>query len=129
MSKTNRLEGLNKLNDINFKVLVYFPLIYILTFLVLATWARAERQEIPDLYILSIAVILFLIQVVMFIKDRNYLKKNNAYCPAWLWIIIFPVYVYKRQDHNFLSKSYFFASLVFFIIEKLFNAYLKSQGL
>lgn len=51
--------------------------------------------------------ISILINLFLFIRDRNYLKESGAFVPHWGWFFITPVYIYKRQNRNGLSKKYF----------------------
>lgn len=116
----NQLKALEKLNNPGFKLLILLPLISFIGSLVLV---RAEFS-FKVIYIFNLALIL--LQILLFVKDRQFLRKKQAFCPAWEWFILFPVYVYKRQSNNFLNLNYFYLSLLFFILNAVIGAYAKT---
>ncbi|MCU4491827.1 hypothetical protein KTI63_04995 [Acinetobacter guillouiae] len=116
----NKLKELEKLNSINFKILVLSPLIFILGNFGL----YLAGVEFSQIYIFNI--ILVGLQAIMFVQDRRFLKAKSAYCPAWEWFILFPIYVFKRQKNNFLTLSYFYISAVAFIGNIIIAAFIKT---
>ena len=116
----NHLKELEKLNTIEFKLLIFIPLISFIGVFIL------RKTGFDFKYIYIFYLILVIIQITIFIRDRQFLKQKLAYIPAWEWFILFPIYVYKRQKNNFLELGYFYLSLLFYIINVVFTAYLKN---
>ncbi|CAM4228693.1 hypothetical protein F901_02317 [Acinetobacter dispersus] len=116
----NQLKELEKLNNPSFKLLIFLPLISFIGSLLLAK----SGFDFKVIYIFYLAVVV--LQIIIFIQDRKFLKEKHAFCPAWEWFILFPVYVYKRQRNNFLNLTYFYISLLFFILNAVISAYVKT---
>ncbi|ENX33558.1 hypothetical protein F889_02219 [Acinetobacter colistiniresistens] len=116
----NNLQELEKLNNLSFKLLIFLPLINFIGSLLLAK-AGFSFQVIYIFYLASV-----ILQIIIFIKDRKFLQEKHAFCPAWEWFILFPVYVYKRQRNNFLNLNYFYISLILFICNAVITTYLKN---
>ncbi len=115
----NNLKELEKLNTMGFKLLVFLPLVGFIGGILAKT--GFDFNVIYSFYLISIVL-----QIILFIQDRKFLKEKLAYCPAWEWFILFPVYVYKRQKNNFLELGYFYITMIFSIITIIFSAYLKT---
>ena len=77
----NALKELEKLNNLSFKLLILLPLICILGNFGL----YLTGFEFSQIYIFNI--ILVVLQVILFIQDRKFLKAKLAYCPAWEWFV------------------------------------------
>ncbi|CAI3125417.1 hypothetical protein MWMV2_MWMV2_01296 [Acinetobacter oleivorans] len=118
--KMNNLKELEKLNNLSFKLLIFLPLINFIGSLALV------KIEFGFDVIYIFNLVLILLQIFIFVRDRQFLKKNQAFCPAWEWFVLFPVYVYKRQRNNFLNLNYFYISLLFFILNAVINAYART---
>lgn len=116
----NKLKALEQLNNINFKLLVFSQLVYVLGLIGLVN-AGFEFHQIN-----IFSSIFILVQILMFIQDRKLLKAKLAYCPALAWFIIFPVYVYKRQNNNFLDLGYFYISVLSYVASIGVTAYIKN---
>ena len=116
----NSLKELEKLNTISFKLLIFLPFINFIGSIVLAKIGFGFNI----IYIFNLVVII--LKIMIFVQDRKFLKEKQAYCPAWEWFILFPVYVYKRQKNNFLELRYFYISIIFFIINAVIAAYVKN---
>ncbi|MCT9978156.1 hypothetical protein M2R48_07445 [Acinetobacter sp. I-MWF] len=114
------LKELEKINNINFKLLVLSPFVYIFGNIGL----HLTGFDFIQIYIFNI--ILVGLQAIMFIKDRKFLKAKSAYCPAWEWFILFPIYVFKRQKNNFLNLNYFYISVVIFVVNIIIAAYIRN---
>lgn len=90
------------LNDSNFKLLVFLPLIYVILNFTLAfvyfsmNYGDINQNTVESIDSLSL-VVAVIFSIVMFRRDLSFLRENNAYCPSWGWYFIFPVYIYKRQ--------------------------------
>ena len=113
------------LNDSNFKLLVFLPLIYVILNFTLAfvyfsmNYGDINRNTVESIDSLSlVAAVIF--SIVMFRRDLSFFRENNAYCPSWGWYFIFPVYVYLRQKKNNLGLKYFWIYMIStFIVTKL----------
>lgn len=116
----NQLKELEKLNSPIFKLLIFLPLISFIGSLLLAK----SGFDFKVIYIFYLAVVV--LQIIIFIQDRKFLKEKHAFCPAWEWFILFPVYVYKRQRNNFLDLNYFYICLILFVLNTVITAYLKN---
>ena len=87
----NALKELEKLNNLSFKLLILLPLICIFGNFGL----YLTGFEFSQIYIFNI--ILVVLQVILFVQDRKFLKAKLAYCPAWEWFVLFPVYIYLKD--------------------------------
>ena len=116
----NALKELEKLNSLSSKLSILLPLICIFGNFGL----YLIRFEFSQIYIFNI--ILVVLQVILFVQDRKFLKAKLAYYPAWEWFVLFPVYVFKRQKNNFLSMNYFYISIVIYIVNIILTAYIKN---
>ena len=105
------------LNDSNFKLLVFLPLIYVILNFTLAfvyfsmNYGDINQNTVESIDSLSL-VVAVIFSIVMFRRDLSFLRGNNAYCPSWGWYFIFPVYIYKRQKNNNLGMFYFWVYLI-----------------
>ena len=116
----NQFKELEKLNNPSFKLLIFLPLLSFIGSLLLAK----SGFDFKVVYIFYLAVVV--LQIIIFIQDRKFLKEKHAFCPAWEWFILFPIYVYKRQRNNFLDLSYFYICLILFVLNAVITAYLKN---
>lgn len=100
------------LNDSNFKVMVFLPL---LATIANCGWAYVKLSandwsvsaEDADFIDNTTKLLSFLLYIFLFTSDLKLLRSKDAYCPAWGWFFIPPVYFYKRQKHNSLGLSFF----------------------
>lgn len=113
------------LNDMNFKLMVYLSLIFVL---INVTWLVVSLV-INNGYISTVngkgidsmsLLIIIILSIVLFKRDRDLLKQNQAYCPSWGWYFLFPAYIYLRQKRNALGLSYFWIYMVCtFVLAKI----------
>ena len=95
----------NSLNNLNFKILVIFPLIgnilisTLLFFAIKNNWNFKEADNIG--YIGAL-----IINIIIFIRDLKTLKEENAHAPSKIWFLIIPIYIFLRQEKNKLNKWY-----------------------
>ena len=105
------------LNDSNFKLLVFLPLICVILNFTLSfvyfsmNYGDINQNTVESIDSLSL-VVAVIFSIVMFRRDLSFLRENNAYCPSWGWYFIFPVYIYKRQKNNNLGMFYFWVYLI-----------------
>jgi len=105
------------LNDSNFKLMVFLPLlatiancVWVYVKLSANDWSVSSEDAkfIDD----TTKLLSFILYIFLFTRDLKLLRNKNAYCPAWGWFFIPPVYFYKRQKHNSLGLSFFWIYLL-----------------
>ncbi len=120
------------LNDSNFKMLVFLPLIYVIFNFALSfvyfsmNYGNINQDTANSIDSLSFLV-AFIFSIVMFRRDLSFLRANNAHCPSWGWYFIFPVYIYKRQKNNNLGMFYFWMYMIStFLLTKVLSKILTA---
>ena len=103
------------LNDLNFKILIFMPLLITAIDIIVAVFIIKNNIEIeaPESIIMLIRIILY---VIIFKRDLSLLKQKIAFVPPWGWFFIMPVYIFLRQKRNSLSLGYFGLYIINIII-------------
>jgi hypothetical protein len=99
-------ENQKNLNDLNFKILVFMPLLVVAIEILIIIFIVKNNIQIerPESIVMLIRIILYLI---LFQNDRSLLRQKGAKIPAAGWFFIMPIYVFLRQKRNKLSLGYF----------------------
>ncbi|WP_407476349.1 hypothetical protein [Acinetobacter baumannii] len=103
------------LNDLNFKILIFMPLLITAIDIIVSVFIIKNNIEIeaPESIIMLIRIILY---VIIFKRDLSLLKEKIAFVPPWGWFFIMPVYIFLRQKRNNLSLGYFGLYIINIII-------------
>lgn len=73
-----------------------------------------------------ILIAFITLKVLLISYDMTNLRKHDAYCPHWIWAVLYPIYLFMRQHKNKLGLGYFaFYWILTLIVPKILDYILR----
>lgn len=115
---------MNELNNKRFVFTLCIPFLACLTIyfaeIMLKIYAPNSLEK--DGIVKLILIIFITLKILLISYDMTNLKEHDAYCPHWIWAILFPIYLFMRQHKNKLGLGYFaFYWILTFIMPKVLD--------